>query len=121
MGRALLRIVLNGVALLIAAHLVPGISYQQENILLILLAGLVMGAVNLLVKPLVVFLSLPLIVVSLGLFYLAVNGLMLELVDWILPELTVEGCFPAVLGGIVIGLFNWAVETLFFSRGKSRG
>jgi putative membrane protein len=121
--KSLLRIVLNAVALLVAAHLVPGIHYQPEGLLLLLLAGLVMGVVNLFVKPLAVLLSLPLIVITLGLFYLVVNGLMLQLVAWILPDLTIAGCVPAVLGGIVIGVFNWAMQALFFDRegGKGRG
>ena len=119
--KTLLRIVLNAVALLVAAHLVPGIHYQQEGILLLLLAGLVMGVVNLFVKPLVVLLSLPLIVVSLGFFYLVVNGLMLQLVAVILPELSIAGCFPAILGGIVIGVFNWAMQALFFDDKKGNG
>ncbi|MCB1032309.1 MAG: phage holin family protein, partial [Acidobacteria bacterium] len=97
--QAFLRIVLNGVALVVAAHLVPGIYYRPEGFLYVLLAGLVIGAINLLVKPIAVVLSLPLIVLTLGLFYLVVNGLMLQLAAWILPQLTVNGCFPAVLGG----------------------
>jgi len=112
--KILARILLNGLALLVAAHLVPGITYEPGGFLILLLAGLAMGAVNLLVKPLVVLLSLPLIVLSLGLFYLVVNGLLLQLVDFLLPQLSVEGCFPAILGGIVIGVFNWAVQMIFF-------
>jgi len=118
--RILLRIVLNAVALLVAAHLVPGIHYQQEGILLLLLAGLVMGVVNLFVKPFALLLSFPLIVVTLGLFYLVVNGLMLQLVAVILPELSIAGCFPAILGGIVIGTFNWVMQSLFFDKKEGR-
>lgn len=109
-----LRIALNGVALLVAAYLVPGIHYEQEGILYVLVAGLVIGAINLLVKPITVLLSLPLIVLTLGLFYLVVNGLMLQLAAWILPALTVSGCLPAILGGIVMGALNWLAQTLFF-------
>jgi putative membrane protein len=114
MIKALARILLNGLALIVAAHLVPGIEYRQDGILVLLLAGLVVGAVNLLVKPVAVFFSFPLIVVTLGLFYLLINGLLLQLVDFFVPQLTVQGCFPAILGGLVIGLFNWAVQVLFF-------
>ncbi len=109
--RALAQIVLNGVGILLAAYLVPGIDYQG-GLLYLLLAGLVMGLVNLLVKPLVTLLSLPFIVLTLGVFFLVINGLMLYLAAFLLSGLTVEGCLPAILGGIVLALFNWLVRGL---------
>jgi|ERR671915_892046 putative membrane protein len=109
MLRALLQIVLNGVAVFIAAYFVPGISYTG-GLLYLLLVGLVIGLINLIVKPIVSFFSFPLIVVTLGLFYLVINGLMLYLADLLLEGLTVEGCLPAILGGLVIALFNWLVR-----------
>jgi putative membrane protein len=112
MLRALLQIVLNGVALLIAAYLVPGIQYTG-SLPQLLLAGLVLGLLNLLVKPVVTLLSFPLIALTLGLFYLVINGVMLLLAAWILPGLLhVDGCMPAILGGLVIGLVNWLVRAL---------
>ena len=113
MIRALIQILINSVGLLLAAYLVPGIHYQG-GVLLLLLAGLVMGLINLLVKPVAMLLSLPLIVLTLGLFYLVVNGLMLYLAAALVPGLTVDGCGWAILGGIVLGLFNWLVRA--FSR-----
>ena len=76
------------------------------------MAGLVMGLVNLLVKPLVTLLSLPFIVLTLGLFFLVINGLMLYLAAFLLSGLTVEGCLPAILGGMVLALFNWLIRGL---------
>jgi putative membrane protein len=109
MVRALLQVVLNGVAILIAAYLVPGISYTGDLVYL-LLAGLVLGLINLVVKPIVTFFSFPLIVLTLGLFYLAINGLVLYLADYFLAGLKVDGCLPAILGGLVVALFNWLVR-----------
>lgn len=109
MVRALLQVVLNGVALLIAARLIPGIHFTGGWIYL-LLAGLVIGLLNLLVKPIVSFFSFPLIVLTLGLFYLVINGLTLLLADALLSELRIEGCLPAILGGLVIALANWLVR-----------
>jgi putative membrane protein len=109
MLRALVQVVLNGVALWIASQLVPGIHYQG-SLLYLLLAGLVMGLINLLVKPLVTLLSFPLILLSLGLFYLVINGLMLYLAAGLLDGLSVDGCLPALLGGLVIAAFNWLVR-----------
>jgi len=109
MLRALLQVVLNGVAVLIAAYLVPGISYHG-SLLYLLLVGLVIGLINLVVKPIVTFFSFPLIVVTLGLFYLVINGLMLYLAAWLLQGLEVQGCGAAILGGLVIAIVNWLVR-----------
>jgi putative membrane protein len=110
MIRALLQIVLNGVAVLVAAYLVPGIDYTG-SLAALLLVGLVVGLVNLVVKPIVTLLSLPLIAVTLGLFYLVINGLMLYVAAWLLPHhLHVRGCGAAILGGVVVALVNWAVR-----------
>ena len=109
MLRALLQIVLNGVAVFIAAYLVPGITYSG-SLLYLLLVGLVIGLINLIVKPIVSFFSFPLIVLTLGLFYLVINGLMLYLAASLLDGLDVQGCTPAILGGLVIALFNWVVR-----------
>jgi putative membrane protein len=117
MLRALLQIVLNGVAVLAAAYLVPGIVYTG-SLPGLLLVGLVIGLVNLIVKPIVTFFSFPLIVVTLGLFYLAINGLMLYVAAWLVPHhLQVNGCVPAILGGLVIALVNWLVRA--FTREDS--
>lgn len=106
MLRALLQIVLNGVAVLIAAYLVPGITYTGDLVHL-LVVGLVIGLINLIVKPIVSFFALPLIVLTLGLFYLVINGLMLWLAAYFLDDLQVAGCLPAILGGLVVAVFNW--------------
>lgn len=109
MTRALLQIVLNGFALWLASELIPGIHYTGD-LLYLLLAGLVLGLINLLVKPIVSFFSFPLIVVTLGLFYLVINGLVLLLADSLLEGLQIDGCAPAILGGLVIAAVNWLVR-----------
>ncbi len=110
MIRALLQIALNGVAVLVAAYLVPGISYTG-SLPALLLVGLVVGLINLIVKPIVTFFSFPLILLTLGLFYLLINGMMLYLAAWLLPHhLHVNGCGAAILGGLVVALVNWLVR-----------
>ncbi|HEX2253573.1 MAG TPA: phage holin family protein [Thermoanaerobaculia bacterium] len=109
MMRAVIQVVVNAVGLLAAAWLVPGVDYTG-GVLYLLLAGLVIGLVNLLVKPLVSLLSLPLILLTLGLFYLVINGAMFWLAGWLLGGLHVDGCLPAILGGLVLALVNWLVR-----------
>jgi len=111
MIRAFLQVLLNGVALLIASKIVPGISFQG-GFGYLLIAGLVFGLVNLLVKPIVKLLSLPFILITLGLFYLIINAAMLKLTAFFLDGFAVQGFMAAVLGGVVIAVFNWAVQAL---------
>jgi putative membrane protein len=111
MMRAILQVVLNGVALLIASKVVPGISFTG-GIAYLLVAGLVFGLVNLIVKPIVSILSLPFILLTLGLFFLIINAAMLKLTAFFLSGFAVQGWVAAIEGGIVIAIFNWAVHAL---------
>ena len=107
--RAIIQILLNGVAILLVARIVPGIHYQGDWIYL-LLTGVVFGLLNLTVKPLVTVLSLPVVVLSLGLFFIVINGFILYVAAWLLDGLTIDGCGAALLGGLVLALFNWVVR-----------
>ena len=106
--KILARIALNGLAVILAAHLIPGLHYSG-GIGYLLLTGFVIGVLNLFVKPLVTLLSLPLIVLTLGLFYLVINGAILYLASALLSGLQIDGCAPAILGGLILGLCNWIV------------
>ncbi len=107
--RALLQVTVNALGLLVAAHLVPGIEFEG-GLLYLLLAGLAIGLINLLVKPFAILLSLPFILLTLGLFFVVINGAMLWLAALFLDGLTVHGCVPAILGGLVMALINWLVR-----------
>ena len=111
MIRILLQIVLNGLGVLLAAYLIPGVTYTGSWPYL-LLVGLVIGLINLIVRPLVTLLSLPALVLTLGLFYLLINGALFYLAAALLDGLSVDGCLPAVLGGLVLALFNWLLRGL---------
>ena len=109
--RFALHVLGNGLGVLLAAHLVPGLSYTG-GLLYLFLVGLVIGLVNALVKPVLTILSLPLIVLTLGLFYLVVNGAGLWIAAKLLPGLTSAGCMPAILGALILSLVNWLVAVL---------
>lgn len=106
MARILLTIVLNGFGVFLAAYLVPGVTYTGSWPYL-LLVGLVIGLINLLVRPLVTLLSLPALVLTLGLFYILINGALFWLASLVLDHLTVSGFWAAILGGLVLAVFNW--------------
>jgi len=103
--RILVRILLNGVGLWAAAQLLSGIHWSG-GLLYLLVAGFVMGAINLLVKPIVSLLSLPLVILTLGLFYLVINGLMVWLADVFLDKLVIDGFLWAMAGGLFLAIFN---------------
>ena len=110
----LLSIVGNAIALL-ATTVVPGITFQG-NWLTLLVAGLVFGLFNLIVRPIAMVLSLPLLVLTLGLFYFVLNGILLWLAQFVVPGYRVSGLVAGILGSIVIAVVNWIVGALFGSK-----
>lgn len=82
----------------------------------IVIAGLILAVVNGIIKPVVVILSLPAILFSLGLFMIVINGLMVMLASWLYPSLHVTNFWAAALAGMVIGLVNYLVTTILEDR-----
>jgi putative membrane protein len=109
--RLILTIVGNALALLATAYFVPGIRFTG-SITQLLLAGLIFGVLNLIVRPLAVILSLPALVLTLGLFYFVLNGLLLWGFSKLMPGYDVSGLWPGILGSLVIMVFNWVVGLL---------
>jgi putative membrane protein len=87
------------------------ITYNNR-ISVIVISGLILAVVNTIVKPLIILLSLPAILFTLGLFIIVINGLMLTLVSAIYPSLQINGFTSALLAGMVIGLVNYLVSTI---------
>ena len=106
----LLRAAFAAFGLAIAARLVDGISYDVP--LTLALAALLLGVVNALLRPLLVVLTLPLTVLSFGLFLLVINAGMILLVSRILPGFNVAGFTPALLAAIITGVTSWAAHML---------
>ena len=110
--KILVRILLNGLGLWAAAQLLPGIHYAGD-LWYLLIAGLVLGLVNLLVKPLITLLSLPLVLVTFGLFFLVINGVVLWLVDKLLDGLAIDSFLWAILGGLFLAVWNLVLRSIF--------
>ena len=109
--RLILTIVGNALALLATAYFVPGIRFTG-SVPQLLLAGLIFGLLNLLVRPIAVILSLPALVLTLGLFYFVLNGLLLWGFSKFMPGYDVGGLWPGILGSLVIMVVNWVVHLL---------
>ena len=110
--RILLSIVFNAIALYATAMVVPGITWRG-NIVALLVAGAIFGLFNLIVRPVALLLSLPLLIVTLGLFYFVLNGILLWVASFILPGYNVAGLIPGILGSLVFAIVNWALNALF--------
>jgi putative membrane protein len=113
--RLLVRFVCNAVALYVAAALVDGITYGDAGWTLAV-AAVVFTFVNIWVRPVVAFLSLPFIVLTLGLFLLVVNVLMLYVTDWIVPEFEIHSFGAGLLAAIIVSVVNWALHALIPGR-----
>jgi putative membrane protein len=105
-----LRLIVNAVALL-ATTVVPGIQFGGGWISLFV-AGAIFGIFNAVVRPVALILSIPFLIVTLGLFYFVLNGGLLWAASFLLPGYSVSGLVPGILGSLVISIVNWAVQTL---------
>ena len=103
MRNFLIRLFVNALALAAAAWLLPGIRMSGE-FFDVLLVALVFGLLNALLKPFLLFFSIPLLILSLGLFALVVNAVMLLILSSLLSDFDVSGFWTAVLGSIVISV-----------------
>ncbi len=110
MLRLALLWVLNAIALLSVAYLLP--TVHVDGFGSALLAALVLGFVNTLVRPLLVLLTLPVSLLTLGLFYFVLNGLLFWGVGALLEGFEVGGFWAGVLGGMLYGLIAWVLATL---------
>ena len=109
--KILARILLNGLGLWLVAQLLPGVHYSG-GLAYLVLAGFVLGLLNVLVKPLLVLLSIPAIVITLGLFYLVVDGLVLWFAAGLLAKLAIDGFGWAIAGGFVLAVYNLVIRAI---------
>lgn len=101
-------------ALAVAAKLVPGI--HVGSLLVLLVSALVLGVVNAIVRPVLTLLTLPITIITLGLFYLVVNGMAFGIAAALVPGFRVASLGSAVLGALIVGLVSWALGWLLTPR-----
>jgi len=119
--RFLIWVVVNALALGAATWLLDGIRLSgettEDRVITLVLVALIFGVVNAVVEPVLKLLSLPFIILTLGLFLIVINALMLMLTSWIAGEVglggfVVDGFWTAVLGGIIITIATWVLEAV---------
>ena len=103
------RLLIHMVAILIISYLLPGVI-KVDSVLAALVAAFLLGIVNLVVRPVLIFLTFPLTLLTLGLFLLVINGLMLWLVAAVVKGFHVNGFWGAVFGSILISLVSWILS-----------
>jgi putative membrane protein len=110
-----LRFLITGVAVLLAANIVPGIHI--DGVAAGLSAAIVLALLNALIRPFLYLFSVPFIVVTLGLFIVLINALLLELTAWLVKGFTIDGFWPAVWGALLISVVSTILNLLISDEG----
>jgi putative membrane protein len=114
MSRFLTHWLAVAVALALTAWLLPGVHVTTWGALAI--GSLVIGLVNALIRPVLTILTLPITILTLGLFYLVVNGASFGIAAWFVPGFAVDGWIPAILGALITSLVSGLVEGVLRDR-----
>jgi len=112
----LVRGLIAALGLWVASAILPGV--RSGGILPLLGAGLLLGLVNAIVRPIIIVLTLPITIVTLGLFLLVINALMVLLVGKLMGGFAVDGFFPALLTAIIVSIVSWSANAFIGSRGR---
>lgn len=100
----IIRFLLTGLAVLLTAYLLPGV--HVENYSYALLVAVVLSIANVLVKPILIIFTIPLTVLTLGLFLLVINALIILIVDYFVPSFNVDGFWWALAFSLILSVFN---------------
>lgn len=112
----LLRTLITALGLGFAAEFVDGIAIDQTRTMLF--SAILLGVVNAVVRPVAIFLTLPITIVTLGLFLWVINAAMLGLVAWFFPGFSVEGFGSALIGSAIVSLTSWIGSSFVGPRGR---
>ena len=112
----LIRAAVVALGLWLASQIVPGVEIRSTGALIA--AALLLGVVNAFVRPILVILTLPITLLTLGLFLLVINGLMIELVSHFLAGFVVVGLGPAILASLVVAITSWVMASFIGPQGR---
>ena len=105
-----IRLLVNSLAILITAYLLPGV--QLDGFLPALITAIVLGLINTFVKPVLVILTLPITILTLGLFLLVINAVVILLTSALVPGFYVNGFWWALLFSLVLSIVNWILHSI---------
>ncbi|NNF51468.1 MAG: phage holin family protein [Gammaproteobacteria bacterium] len=116
MAGFLIRCLVSALGLWLASLLISGIGISSTGVLLA--AGLLLGIVNAFIRPVMIILTLPFTIITLGLFLFVINAMMLGLVAWFLDGFAISGFWAALGGSIIISLTSWVASWYIGPKGK---
>jgi putative membrane protein len=114
LGKLIVQILTNAVAIYIASQIVPGFMVQDNSLMVLVTAGFIFGMINFFIKPVISLLSLPFILITFGLFTMIINIAMLYLLEYFVDAIRIDSFFAAFLATIVISFVNFFIG--FFSK-----
>jgi putative membrane protein len=114
----ILRWALNTLALFVVVTIVPGFHYR--SIVSLAIAALILGLLNAIIRPILVLLTLPLTIVTLGLFLIVLNAVMLELTAFFAPGFRIDDFVAALIGAIVLAIISWVTNQIGRKPEKER-
>jgi putative membrane protein len=112
----LIRLLITALGLWVADQLLSGITITGTSALIV--SALLLGIVNAVIRPVILILTLPLTVLTLGFFVLIVNGISLAIAAWLVPGFHIAGLWSATLGAIIVGLTSWAASAFIGGSGR---
>ncbi|MBB4799385.1 putative membrane protein [Brevundimonas bullata] len=114
----IVQAVITALGLWLAAEVVPGVDFTSTGALVA--AAVILGLVNAIVRPIMILLTLPLTIVTFGLFLLVVNAAMIGLTAWFLDGFVVNGLWAGIGAAIVTGVVSWIAGSVFGSGSRER-
>jgi len=112
----LARLFITGLGLLLADLLLPGVRF--DGAFSLWLAALLLGVINAFIRPLLILVTLPITLLTLGLFLFVVNGSMVMLVAWLMPSFHLAGLGSAILASVIVGLTGWLANAYVGDRAR---
>ena len=112
----IVRLLITALGLWVADRVLPGIAISGTGSLLV--SALLLGMVNAVIRPIILILTLPLTVLTLGLFILIVNGISLGIAAWLVPGFHIAGLWSATWGAVIVGLTSWVASAFIGGSGK---
>jgi putative membrane protein len=121
MRNLILRIIIYAIGIAVVAEIVPGIHIVNDTLGTLVIIGLVFGILNAIVKPIITLLTCPLVIISVGLFVLVINALMLLITASLIPgRLVIDGFGPAFIGGILMSIISIVLENVLGVKDKPK-
>jgi putative membrane protein len=108
-GKLIIRILTNAVAIYVAGQIVPGFIVQENSLWVLLTVGFILGIINFFIKPVLKLVSLPFILLTFGLFTILINIAMLFVLDYFSDAITIQGITPAFWAMLVISAVNFFI------------